>query len=270
MGKLKLNNGLVVIAVLLFANTGYSDADSAAVSSTGTSGIYSGESTFYRYPGPVQSTPKSMIGAVKEDGKGYFISVHAASSEIQLFQNLQGSNKVTSPGREVPTEGQAVSRGAQNWQFEIKPVDSSGNAYALHGTFNCGDCFISLNLSMLPLTHQKVSLTSRGGSYHGVDINRLTKVTATIDSGGRLMGTDSLGCRISGTLTQVGVLNLFDALISFTGTSACHGAMRGVAFFDSQDRTGQISAATGHYLYMIGTNTDFNHGFAMVLTYPRR
>lgn len=267
MGMLKLKKGLAVFAVLLLANAGYSNANAAGASSAGVSGVYAGESTFYRFPGPVASTPKPMIGAIRQDGNGYFISVPAASSDIQLFQNLKDNGQVTSPEHDVPTGERAVSRGAQNWQFEVKPAGSSGNAYALQGRFNCGDCYVALNLQMQPLTHQHLSLDSRSGRYQGFDVNRLTKVVITLDSKGDLTGTDAMGCHISGTLTQVGNLNLFDASVNITGASVCHGAMTGVAFFDTRDRTGQFSGATGSYLYLIGANGDFSHGFAMALSY---
>ncbi len=269
MGMLKLKSSLAVFAVLLLVNTGYSNANAAGASSAGVSGVYAGESTFYGFPGPVASTPKPMIGAVRQDGNGYFIAVPAASSDIQLFQNLRGNGQVISSERDVPTEGQGVARGAQNWQFEVKPADSSGNAYALQGTFNCGDCYIALNLQMQPLTHQHLSLDSRGGRYQGFDINRLTKVAITLDSGGHLTGTDAMGCRISGTLNPVGKLNLFDTNVNIAGSSACHGAMTGVAFFDTRDRTGQFSGATGSYLYLLGANSNFSHGFAMAVSYQR-
>ncbi|MDE2023028.1 MAG: hypothetical protein KGJ18_02345 [Gammaproteobacteria bacterium] len=270
MGKLNLKSGLAVIAMLLLAHTGYGNSNPAGAPPTRLSGIYSGTATYYRYPGPVASTPNRMIGAVRPDGNGYFISVPAASSDIRLFQNLRGSGQVISPERDVPTEGQGVARGAQNWQFEVKPADSSGNAYALQGTFNCGDCYIALNLQMQPLTHQHLSLDSRGGRYQGFDINRMTKVVITLDSEGHFTGTDAMGCRISGTLTQVGKLNLFDTRVTIAGSSVCHGAMTGVAFFDTRDRTGQFSGATGSYLYLLGANSDFSHGFAMAVSYRRK
>ncbi len=269
MDKLQLKSGLAVIAMLLLAHTGYSNSNSAWASSTRLSGIYSGTATYYRYPGPVASTPNRMIGAVRQDGNGYFISVPAASSDIQLFQNLKSNGQVTSPEYDVPTGERVVARGAQNWQFQVKPAGSSGNTYALHGTFNCGDCYIALNLQMQPLTHQHISLDSRSGRYQGFDVNRLTKVVITLDSKGDLTGTDAMGCHISGTLTPVGKLNLFDASVDIAGPPVCHGAMTGVAFFDTRDRTGQFSGATGSYLYLIGANSDFSHGFAMALSYQR-
>ena len=269
MDKLKLKIGLAIIAMLLLANTGYGNSNPAEASSTRLSGIYSGSATYYRFPGPVSSTPNRMIGAVRQDGNGYFIAVPAASSDIHLFQNLKGNGRVTSPEHDVPTGGRAVSRGVQNWQFQVKPAGSSDNAYALQGRFNCGDCYIALNLQMQPLTHQQISLRSRSGRYQGFDVNRLTKVVITLDSKGDFTGTDAMGCHISGTLTRVGKLDLFDANVNIAGPSACRGAMTGVAFFDTQDRTGQFSGATGSYLYLIGANSDFSHGFAVALSYQR-
>jgi hypothetical protein len=258
------------LTVLPFTHTGYGAANTTAAAANGTAGVYSGATTYRRFPSPHTSKPSPVFGAVSEDGTGYFISVPAASSEIRVFQNLKGSGSVASPESEVPTEGQGVARGAQAWPIEIKPADSSGHPYTLQGKFNCGDCVIALNLEMQPLTRQQISLASRNGSYAGFDINRLTRVTLTLDSMGRFTGTDTTGCHLSGILTQVGSLNLFAASVTMAGAAACHGAMTGVAFFDPRDRTGQFSGATGSYLYLIGANGDFSHGFAMAVSYQRK
>ena len=218
------------------------------------------------YPGPVSSKPSPLFGAVAADGTGYFISASAASSEIRVYQNLKGSGTVASPESDVPTEGQGVSRGAQAWPIEIKPGDSSGHAAALQGKFNCGDCVIELDLTMQPLTQQSVALSSKAGAYQGVDVNRASKVTLALDATGHFTGSDSHGCQLSGTLTRTGNLNLFDASVTFSGAATCHGSMPGVAFFDTQDRTGQLAGTSGPYLYLIGANGEFTHGFAMVVS----
>lgn len=270
MCKPKFEYILWVLPVLLLAQTGYGQPNAAAAASTGLAGIYSGDTTYYRYPGPVAATPKRIFGAVGADGTGYFIAADAANSDIQVFQKLQGKGRVSSPEREVPTAEHGVARGAQNWQIEIKSKALRGNAYALAGTFNCGDCYIALRLRMKPLTHRPVMLNNRAGTYQGLDINRLTKAAISLDSAGHVTGTDALGCRLSGTLIQVGTLNLFDTRLHITGAPACHGAMTGLAFFDTRDRSGQFSGASGSYLYLMGANSDFTHGFAMALAYQRK
>jgi len=270
MHKPNLIIGLAIVMVLLLAGAAHANPAAATAVSAGTAGMYAGDTTYYRYPGPVAATPKRIFGAVGADGTGYFIAVAASSSDIQVFQKLHGKGQVSSPEREVLTEGRGVARGAQNWQIEIKPKGARGNAYALHGTFNCGDCYIALNLRMQALTHQHVTLSTRAGTYQGFDINRLSKAVITLDSAGRLTGSDALGCRFSGTLTQVGALNLFDARVQIAGASACHGSMTGVAFFDTRDWSAQFSGASGRYLYLIGASSDFSHGFAMALAYQRK
>ena len=267
MSTLNFKTGLIVTAALLLANSAYANPDAAAMSSHGTAGIYAGATTYRRFPSPHTSKPSPVFGAVSDSGTGYFISASAASSEIRVFQNLKGSGRVASPESEVPTEGQGVARGAQAWPMDIKPADSSGHPDTLQATFNCGDCVIGLNLEKQPLTQQPVSLSSKAGAYQGADVNRLTKVNLSLDAMGRFTGTDANGCHLSGTLAQVGHLNLFGVSLTLSGASACHGAMTGVAFFDTQDRTGQVPAAKGTYLYLLGASPDFSHGFAMALSH---
>lgn len=257
-----IRKGLNVIAALLLAGA-YASPNAAGATAVGVAGIYAGSTTNYRYPGPTASTSRPLFGAVATDGDGYFVSVRAAS-DIRLFRDLRGKGRITSPEYEVPAEGVAVARGPQNWKIEIEPV--SGGMYALHGKFNNVSGYVALDLKMQPLTYRDVSLDKKGGVYRGIDINRHTKAVITLAADGQLTGSDAAGCNISGTLNRVENLGLFTADVTFAGAPVCHGAMRGVAFFDTRDRSGELSGAAGSYLYLIGTNGDFSHGFAMALS----
>lgn len=257
----KLKNGAAVVAMLLLVGSACADPGAAGAPAAG---IYAGSTTTYRYPGPIVSTPRRLFGAVAKDSTGYFISVPAASSDVYVFRNLHGIGKFTSAEYEVPTEGRAVSRGPRNWKIEIRPAGAS--LYALHGKFNNISGYVALDLQMLSLTSSHVSLSVEAATYRGFDVNRDTRVEMTLDAQGRLSGTDTAGCRISGTLTRIENLDLFDAGVTFAGAPACHGTLAGVAFFATRDRTGRFSGAKGHYLYLIGANRNFRHGFAIALS----
>ena len=258
---------LTAVAMLLLVNPVSGNAHTAATPATPAAGIYAGTTTYYRFPGPVASSPNHLFGAVDEDGTGYFISVPGPSSDIRVLQNLRGIGSIMSTERDVPTAGRGVGRGAQDWPVKIRQTGSRGGTFRIQGKFNCGDCYIALHLHMQPLTHRRQWLNRRAGTYRGFDVNRMTKAAITLDKVGHLAGTDILGCRISGTLTREGSLNLFEAKLEFTGPSACRGAMRGIAFFDNRDRAGRFDGTTQVYLYLMGANRDFSHGFAMVLAY---
>lgn len=266
MDKSTITKSLTIVsAVLLVAAYGSSNATST--SAAGIAGIYFGSTTSYRYPGPTASTPRRLFGAVASDGTGYFVSVPTADGSIRLFRNLRAKGRITSAEYEVTTEGQAAARGPQNWKIEIQPA--GGGLYDIHGKFNNVSGYVGFDLQMQPLTHREVSLDDESGTYRGIDSNRETKGVITLAADGRITGTDG-GCRISGTLTQVGSLDLFDARVMFSGPPACHEAMTGIAFFDTRDLSGRFSKAQGSYLYLIGTNGDFSHGFAMALSRQRK
>jgi hypothetical protein len=268
--KLKTVNRIAAVAMLLLVNPVCGNAQAAGTPAGRAAGIYAGTTRYYRFPGPVASRPEQLFGAVGLDGTGYFISVPGPGSDIRVFQNLKAIGAVMSPEREVPIAGRGVARGAQGWPLEIRHTGTSAGAFDIQGKFNCGDCYIALNLRMQRLTHRSMSLSYRAGTYRGFDVNRLTKATVTLDKAGHFAGTDVLGCRLSGTLNRVGSLNLFEVNLDFIGPSACHGAMRGIAFFDTRDRTGRFDGAAQPYLYLMGANSDFSHGFAMVLAYQRQ
>lgn len=263
MDKPTITRSLTVVAALIFA-AAYGSPNNAGASAAGIAGIYSGSTTNYRYPGPAASMPRRLFGAVATDGKGYFVSVPAEISDIRLFRNLVGKGRITSPEYEVPTEGQAAAHGPQNWKIEIRPAGAG--LYVIRGKFNNVSGYLALDLRMQALTHRDVSLDGESGTFRGFDLNRRTKADITLAADGHLTGTDAAGCRISGTLTRVGNLDLFNAGVTFAGPPACHGAMTGAAFFDTRDRSGRFSGAAGSYLYLIGANGDISHGFAMVLS----
>lgn len=265
MRNLKLKVGLAVGAGLLLLHTGYAQPNAAAVPMANTAGVYAGTSTFYLFPGPKASKPNHVFGAVSQEGTGYFLAVPGGGSQIQVVQKLTGTGRVFAQESEIPTEGNKVGRGAQRWQFVITPADSHGGSYQLQAKINCGDCYTAYDLRTLPLTQKRITLGKHAGVYHGVDVNRESKVTLTLDAMGRLSGTDEHGCHLSGTLAQTGARNLFDVSMTFSGGEHCHGAMTGVAFFDRTDRTGQVSKAKGSYLYLLGADKELTHGFAMVL-----
>lgn len=264
MNKLTLGDRLAVATVLVFAGAGCWSRQAAAAPPSGTAGIYSGSITYYRYPGPVASTPGRLFGAVGKDGTGYFISVSPVRGEIQVFRHLAGSGEITSPQYEVPTEGQAVARGVQKWKFEIRPGAVGGSSHRLLGKFNRVDGYAALELRELSLTDGPISPPRLSGAYEGFDINRGTKVDITLHPDGGLSGTDAFGCRFSGRLTRVASLGVFDARLTFAGSAACRTLAMGVAFFDTRDRTGRFSGA-GSYLYLIGADRSFSRGVAMVL-----
>jgi hypothetical protein len=262
---LNFKTGLVVSVALLVLRAGYAQPDAAATSAANTAGIYAGTSTFYLFPGPKASKPKHIFGAVSTDGTGYFISVPGTGVQIQVVQKLMGTGRIFAQESEIPTEGNKVGRGAQRWQFAVTPADSHGDSYQLQAKINCGDCYTAYDLRTLPLTHRRITLGKRAGAYHGVDINRESKVNLMLDAKGAFTGTDDRGCQLSGTLTQAGARNLFEVSMTFAGGAACHGAMSGVAFFERHDQTGQLSSAAGSYLYLLGGDSELTHGFAMVL-----
>lgn len=265
MNRVRFNTGLVLSVALLVLRAGYAQPDATATPAANTAGVYAGTSTFYLFPGPKASKPNHMIGAVSTAGTGYFISVPGASGQIQVVQKLMGTGRVFAQESEIPTEGNKVGRGAQRWQFVVTPADPHGDSYQLQAKINCGDCYTAYDLRTVPLTHERITLGKRAGAYHGVDVNRQSKVNLTLDSKAALTGTDDRGCHLSGTLTQADTRNLFDVSMTFAGGAACHGAMTGVAFFERHDQTGQLSSVAGSYLYLLGADSELTHGFAMVL-----
>lgn len=266
MNGVNLKTALMLSAVLLVSNAGYTQPNATPTPAANTAGIYAGTSTFYLFPGPKASKPNHIFGAVSREGTGYFISVPGTSVQIQVVQKLMGTGRVFAQESEIPTEGNKVGRGAQRWQFTVTPADTGGHTYDLQAKINCGDCYTAYDLRTSPLTHMRITLGKRAGTYHGVDVNRGSKVNLTLDSNGALTGTDDHGCHLSGALTQTGTRNLFDVSMTFSGGESCHGAMTGVAFFDRKDRTWQVSKAKASYLYLLGASSDLTHGFAMVLS----
>lgn len=223
------------------------------------SGIYSGAAVISA-GGNAQAS--IAVGAVAQDGNGYFIAVDSSGdTQLLAYDDLAGIGKVTSSQHEVPAEGSSISRGPETWQFKIKAVDASQTTFGLQGTFT-GNGGNSLTVATASNTHAK---GLHAGNYQGQDVNRLTAVTATLGADGKLSGLDGLGCHLAGTLTQEGSLNLFDVSVAITGPASCHGTLTGLAFFDTQDWTGQFSGAHGTFLYLLGANSDFSHGFAMAL-----
>ncbi len=266
MGKATFKYTLMAIAMLLIANPLYASRGVHGPSSNGLTGIYSGKSTYYRFPGPTASRGHQMIGAVGTNGNGYFLSIPATSS-LQVFQDLRHDGEITSAEHDVPTDARGVTRGARMWRFTARSAGSSGRPYELHGKFQSVDGYSTVRLRMLPLTHMSVVLNQRTGRYGGYNISRDTRVEITLSPGGKFTGTYAKGCRISGILTQVGHLNLFDTDMTLGGRVGCDGAMRGIAFFDTTDQTNRSSRTKGDYLYLIGANRNFSHGLAMVLSY---
>lgn len=247
-----------IATVLLAAIGGCNNADD-----TGTAGAYSGTISSYIAPQP-PGAPSPIFGVVGKDGTGYFLAVPTAGSYLTTFQGLTSSGTLTSPEYDVPTEGLPVPRGAQNWQFTITATNASATTYELQGRFMGVDAGMNVDLKTLPITLQGTA-PAQAGTYQGPDVNRLTNVVMTLDATGILSGSDGLGCQISGALTEEGNLNLYDVNLNITGSSSCHGALSGTGFFDTKDWTGQFSGATGIYLYLLGSNGDFSHGFAMAL-----
>ncbi len=264
MSRLTLRSGLVVVTVLLLAGAcGWKRAANAAVSG-GTAGIYSGSVTYYRFPGPVVSPPRRLLGAIRKDGVGYFIWVYPTTGDVQVFRRLAGYGTITSFEYAVPPEGHMAARGAQKWEIRIEPGISSGQPHRLLGKFNRVDGYAALELRELPPTRRYTSLATRSGLYRGVDSNRRGRASITLHSDGKLSGTNAAGCRIAGHLTRAGGAGLFDVHMTLAGAPACRSRITGVAFFGTRARSGGFSAA-GPYLYLIGASGDFGHGVAMVL-----
>lgn len=254
---------LAVVAVVLLAGT-WSIANAAGATAGGIAGIYAGSTTHYRYPGPTASKSSHLFGAVTTGGNGYFVSVPAPGGSIRVFRNLAGTGRITSPEYEVPAEGQGPARGSRRWKLKIQPA--AEGLYAIHGKFGDVSGYVALDLKMQSLTHRNVSLDAESGVYLGTDINRGTKATITLSRDGQISGAGVEDCSISGTLIRVGKLDLFDAHLKLAGSSACHGTMRGLAFFDTHDRSSRLQGTAGSYLYLIGVRGDLSDGFAMVLS----
>ena len=233
MNRLTLRSGLAVVTVLLLSGACGWKREADATVSSGTAGIYVGSIADYRFPGPIVSAPRQLLGAIGKEGVGYFISLSPASGEVQVYRNLAGSSEITSVEYEVPPEGQMAARGAQKWKIGIRPARGSGNLRRLLGKFNRVDGYAALELRELPLTDRYISLASRSGVYRGVDINRRTRASITLNSDGRLSGTNAAGCRISGRLTRIGDLGVFDVRMALAGALACRTAVTGVAFFEA-------------------------------------
>ncbi len=264
MNRLTLRTGLAVIMALLLSGACGCKRTADQSVFSGTAGIYSGSIAYYRFPGPVVSAPVRLLGAIGQEGVGYFIPVSPATGAVQVFRNLAGSGEITSFQYEVRPEGQRAARGAQKWEIRIRRGGGSGNSRRLLGKFNRVDGYAALQLRELPRTDRYISFASRGGVYRGIDLNRRTMASVTVHSDGKISGTNAEGCRISGSLTRVGGLDLFDVRMTLAGAPECRTGITGVAFFDIRDRSGRFSGA-GSYLYLIGASGDFSHGVAMVL-----
>lgn len=230
-------------------------------SGTGVAGSYSGTITTQIWPQP-PGNPIQMFGVVAKNGTGYFLTVPTAEDDVAIFTGLSGIGKVTSLEYDVPTEGQPILPSIPKWQFTITNISAA--TYRAQGEFMGVDTSQIVNLESFSSALQG-DASVHTGTYQGPDVNRLTDVVVTLNATGELTGNDGLGCNISGTLSEEGNLDLYDVNLNIAGTSSCHGALSGAGFFDTKDWTGQFSGATGTYLYLLGSNGDFSHGFAMEL-----
>lgn len=76
-------------------------------------------------------------------------------------------------------------------------------------------------------------------------------VALTMQSAGVFVGTDSNGCTLSGTLTQMTNENLFAVTVSSSGSSSlCVGKLTGLAYESSTDASKFFGGTTGTYYYL--------------------
>ena len=133
------------------------------------------------------------------------------------------------------------------------PVEGNVNSSSsISGTFSGSDSGTISAVTFSPLSGSPTALSgSMLGEIEGVSDFLFLDVTATTGNNMTFSGDDSLGCTISGTLTQVADSNVFDASYSYSGGEGCTASTStGIAFESDTDYFDFNGSATSTYLYM--------------------
>jgi hypothetical protein len=137
---------------------------------------------------------------------------------------------------------------------------SVNSASAITGTISNGNTF-----SVAPNSPLSGAVTIPSGSMYAAVQGATTLELFQLGVSGSsssiiLNGTNNLGCNVSGTLTQAGANNVFDASLTFTG-AACPAttSVSGVGFESNNDYFGLSGnpQVTGTYLYVVSSNSAF-------------
>ncbi len=130
MSRLTLRGGLAVVTVLLLAGAcGWKRAANAAVPG-GTAGIYSGSVTYYRFPGPVVSPPKRLLGAIRKDGAVILSRCTRQPATFMCFAD----SPVTGNSRASSTKYRPKGK----WQRAVRRNGRSGSSLASRAGIHAG------------------------------------------------------------------------------------------------------------------------------------
>ncbi len=253
------------IAILLAASlaacgggSGDSNSGGGTAQAIAAQGVYFGS---YTIKGT--STPVSVVGAIVKNGYAYFGdgagALYVLPSGIKSG-SFSGKLTAYAPIGEVFPNGQKIT----TFKLSGKAVDDGSMVTTVQGNFSGADESGSFNLSWQSVSGDSPSLDSLAGIWQGYYWGSgSTSVVLTVNADGSFSGSDGYGCTITGHISLVSGSDLVKTAATSSRNSTCVGKVSGLGFADTEDLSGLFGGASGTYLYVGLSNS--NYGFVAEL-----
>lgn len=196
-----------------------------------------------------------VYGAVLPGGSGLFADV---PGDVFVLPPLGTPSNITGSMLGYAGAGRLFTNGATAISYNLTGSASSPNSSSVDAVIDAqvfyGSLQGSVQLNLMAISASILPISNLAGGYSGFYWGSLTPVDFTVSAGGTLTGTDNQGCTVTGQLSSAsGNLDLYQAMLQITGTG-CPGGLSGVAWDDTDDRGGVLSAPTDFILYIVVSN----------------